>query len=608
MKYALVGAGLVAAFSICAETWPFMTIRQTGGPAKMSEKMDEVIRINKNYPGSCDEYWFAHGAGPRLDICEREFAVLQRFRQPCVDAGIAVGFQQGVTLGHGSIYDPAGGGQAKADLHPFTDAAWQVGKKGQRLLMFCPRSPEVLAYEEKYVEALCRTLNPVSLWLDDDLRLGFSKPDGCFCDRCLKAFAEASGFKLSRAELVARLDGGAAKDDVRRAWRAFLSRSLAVYGVAARRGADRVNPNLRLAYQSVRPYALAAGGVDNFPLLAALSGEGRMETAIRVGDGCYFEDVDEYLRKAQRIAFEAERCRASKVRIGSISYEQETYTREVLHKSPEAAMIESAIALAAGCDALTEYWWAAGRDEPLSYYEEFAQTIAAWRPYLERVAQVTRKTRLGGTARFIGSDFDRLVKSDTSDGNDFALARIGVPVTVQPAGCNHYYFTAQSWQELGEGDLEKLLAAGVVVDVSVAGKLKKLGGECAVRAFASGRWTSVNLGLAAKRGVTVPTTAERVALLDAFDRVGELPVRIERTHAFRIFPRVDAEGRVVAATIFNISLGRSFPTRIQIRRPIGEKVVWVRPGEADRTLELKDGILEIPSLPGCQVATVFFSH
>lgn len=607
MKQILLSTLLALGVSAAGETWPFMTVRMTRGPAQMPEKMEEAIRINARYPGSCDEYWFAHGAGPKLERCAEEFAAFARFRKPCADAGIAVGFQQGVTLGHGSIYDPAGGmDKVRAWLHPFTDAAWQVGKDGRMLRMFCPRSPEVLAYEERYVETLCRTLNPVSLWLDDDLRMGFSKPDGCFCDRCLAAFRAESGFDLTRAELVKRLDGGAAKDDVRRAWRAFAARSLAIYGAAARRGADRVNPKLRLAYQSVRPQVLH-NGVDNFPLLAALSGEGRQETAIRVGDGCYYEDLEEFVAKSLRIAYEAERCRASKVRVGSISYEQECYTREVLHKTPEAMMIESAFALAAGCDALTEYYWDARRDEPLAYYREFAETTAAWRPYLERVARATKTTRLGGTARFIGCDFDRLVKNSVTDDLDQTLACLGVPVTVQGAGFDAFYVTAQTLEELGDGDLARLLAAHVVVDAAVAERLRKLGGAPAAEAFRAKRWVAFPFAGLAKRGATVPTTAERTALLDAFDQVGALPVRVERTHRFRVYPRIDRAGGVAAVTVCNLSIGRSGPARLQIRRPAGKTAVWARPGEPDRALELKDGAVVLPALPGCQVGTVFFN-
>lgn len=586
--------------------WPFMTIRQTGWPARVPEQMEEVIAINARHPGSCDEYWFAHGAGPRMELCEKEFLAVNRFRSLCERAGIAVGFQQGVTLGHGSIYSPAGGGQEKEQLHPFTDEAWQVGRDGQRVLMFCPRSPEVLEYEERYVELLCRTMNPVSLWLDDDLRMGMSKPDGCFCERCLAAFNAKNGLKLTREELVARLYGGEAKDDVRRAWRAFCAESLAIYGAAARRGADRVNPKLRIAYQSVRPYDTHSG-VDNFPLLDALAGHGRTETAIRVGDGCYFESADEMVRKAMFVAYEAERCRASGVRVASISYEQECYTREVLHKSPEAIMIESAISIAAGCDALTEYWWDAGRNEPLSYYDEFAQTVSEWRPYLERLAKTVKTTTLGGTARFVGSDCDRILRWNLEDELDVELARIGVPVTVQPARNNHtFYFTNQSLEELGAGDLERLLSAKVVVQAEAADQLKAAGGERAAKAFDEGRWIVFDFKKVMRRGVTMPTTSERNAMLDVFDRAGPLPVRMERTHRFRVFPRLDSENRVAAVTVFNLSIGRSFPARLIVRQPAGTVAVWARPGEPDRTLELKDGAVEIPSLPGSQIGTVFF--
>ncbi len=69
------------------------------------------------------------------------------------------------------------------------------------------RSPDVLSYEREYAKTVMRVARPSSYWLDDDLRLGVSKPDGCFCDRCITAFNVRNGGAWTHEGLVAALGG-----------------------------------------------------------------------------------------------------------------------------------------------------------------------------------------------------------------------------------------------------------------------------------------------------------------------------------------------------------------------------------------------------------------
>jgi len=591
---------------------PLITVRINA--SRNPEAFRRIVEINKRHPGSADEYWFGRpGAGARLDVLRREFAAQVPLKALCEQAGIAPGFQQGVTLGHSSIYDPAGGGQAKAELHPFTDAAWQVDRNGKRMLMFCPRSPEVLAYEEEYAALLGEVLKPVSLWLDDDLRLGFWKPDGCFCTNCLAQFNARFGHDLTRAELVARLYGKAEKDVVRRAWRLFIAESLAIYGAAARRGADRTNPDCLVAYQSCDALSLQMGRDFN-DLLRALSGKGAHPTSIRIGSGCYDEDCKSLVHKMRSVAFEVERVRRAGLRLSAVSYEQETYPRQILHKTPEAIAVESALALANGCDALTEYYWDEGRPEPIWYYEEFAAQMAAWRPYFARLAEIARRTSLGGVARFIGSDHDLLARDTLRSPTDADWQYLGVPLTVTHAAPKVWYVDAMSLAEWGAGDAERLLAGGAValVEASCAAKLRQLGGEAIAAAFAAGRLKTFDFSTCCP--ARYPTHAQRAALLDALDALAgeKVPVRVERTLPFFVYPRVDATGRLVAVTCYNAAAGKALPTVMRLRRPVGRRVTWVRPEAEDVALKAEDSgadeiTVTIPSIPARQVATVILN-
>jgi len=588
---------------------PLVTVRLNA--STRPDDYRRIVEINRRHPGSADEYWFGRcGAGPRLDVLRKRFEQQVPMKAVCEAAGIACGFQQGVTLGHGSIYDPAGGGQAKEELHPFSDDVWQVDDAGNRRFMFCPRSPEVLRYEEKYAALLGETLHPVSHWLDDDLRLGFFRSEGCFCTNCLAAFGAKFGRTLTRGELVSRLHGSAKKDAVRRAWLDFQSESLAIYGASARRGTDRTNPDCLLAYQSVDAMTLTTGR-DYAPLLRALSGDGAHPTSIRIGSGCYDEDLKALTEKMLGVAFEVERVRRSGLNLSAVSYEQETYRREAIHKTPEAIAVESALALACGCDAVTEYYWDEKRAEPLWYYEEFAATMSAWRRYFERLAAVSRRTSLGGVARFVGCDFDLVAKRTLRSATDMDLAGFGVPVTVAASGTKVFYVNADSLTEWGEGDLGRLLRdnAVAVVESSCAKAFFATGGEAANAAEAAGRIRVFDLAACAPR--RFPTHAERAAMLDAFDALvgAKLPVRVERSHPLYVYPRVDGEGRLVSVTFYNGAAGVMLPTVVRLRRPAGRRIVWLRPEAPDAVLEgngLGDEIvLTLPRLPARQVGTLF---
>ena len=589
----LAGAGLQGH----GAPWPFLTIRQTGAAVRAPEKFREIIAASARHPGSADEYWLCFNAGPSLENVQTRLDRWKPFL-PLLDAAhIAVGSQQGVTLGHGSI---------AADAGVFSEDAWQVDRTGARLKLLCPRAPDVLAYEADLVERAVRTLNLQSVWLDDDLRMGGSKAEGCFCDRCLAAFNRAYGLNLTRAELVARLDSKAPKEALRRLWALFKNQSLAVYAAAARRGADRVSPNVRLAYQSIDAQLLTAGE-SYLPLLRALAGTNGVGSAIRVGSGNYFESLSENYKKSFSVMREAERCRRADF-VAQVSYEQETYTREVLHKSAEAVLIESAMALAAGADALTEYWWTASRDEPTSYFEEFSALLAEWRPYLEKLGEISRKTSIAGLARFRGTDHLLTRASHLGDPDDVAFGSIGIPTTVDDSPHTVWYVNAHALDEWGAGDAERLAAKGAVVDTAVWARLLACGGEPVARAVREGRLVPFDFACVRRRQTTVPTHAERLAFVDAVEKVALLPVRIERAHPLYVFPRVDASGRVCAVSLFNGSVGRCLPTEIVVRRPLAATVLWLRPGEAPRPLAVEscaDGLkVKLPGIPGAHVGTL----
>lgn len=570
----VAAAGLAQAAA--AEWWPFIVIRHTEAINGKPETFERLIDCHRRHRGACDEFWFAAGGRNTPDAVAEDCAGFARFRPLCEEVGVALSYQQGLTLGHGEAHD----GKPKAQEQGFSADSWQVDRNGNTICFLCPRSPEVVDYERAYAKAVIGAANPASYWLDDDLRLGISKPMGCFCHRCIAAFNAKTGGNWTRDGLVAKLFSKSVREPVRAAWLDFNAESLAVYAAAARKGADELKSPCRLAYQSVWADAIYTASSYR-PLLEALAGPGRRPVGIRPGAGFYVEaEPREMVKKCLSVAREAERCRSYGDLVASICYEQETYPRRVLHKSPGAIMTECALALASGCDALSLYWYSASEPEPVEEYDRFLRTLAAARPYFERLAESTRRTRLAGVARFVGSAAAETADFDLRDATDFDLACAGIPVTVMEAGFPLWYVTEKSRREMTAEDDAKL-AGGKVVDVKDLGKY--------------------------------PLASRRKRLMDELDAAtgGKFPVRVDACRPLRILPRVRGDGSLDSVTLLNLSIGETDELVVRIRRPASGNAVWRDAKGAERAVALKPGpgngewTADIGSLPAWTIGTLF---
>ena len=571
-------------------SWPFIVIRHDMGVNDDPEVFARLMECHSRHPGACDEFWFATGSRKTIPELEKECGTFARYRPLCEKAGIILSYQQGLTLGHGASHD---GRWSMPGEQTFPDDAWQRGADGARIGFLCPRSPAVLDYEREYAKTVLRVVNPGSYWIDDDLRLGVSKPDGCFCDRCIAAFNAKTGGHWTREELVKRLYAGdsanaGGQDPVRAQWCEFNAESLAVYAAEVRKAADELGSRCRLAYQSVwadRTYTAR----DYRPLLEALSGSGHATVGIRPGAGFYVEaEPRGMVSKCLSVAREAERCRGYGGLVASVCYEQETYPRHVLHKSPGAIMTECALALASGCDSLSLYWFSAVTHEPVEEYDRFLKTLLASRPYFERLAASVRRTRLGGVARFVGSVALQTADYNLGDGADFDLACAGIPVTVANPAASAWYVTDKSRREMtasDEASCRDLNTGSRFVDISDMGKY--------------------------------PLAARRAKLLDDLDAAtgGLFPVRVDACRPLRILPRVREDGCLDSVTLLNLSIGGTDEIKVRVRRPVSRNTLLqtaamaapdpVACEPAQQTAD--ESVITLPDIGPWQAVTLFFA-
>ena len=247
----LVSSALSAAVFCCAalaaEEWPLVVIRHTGALNDSPNVFEQLMECHFRHPGACDEFWFSGGGRGDQKTLAAEAAKIAAFRPLCERAGIALSYQQGLTLGHGEAHD----GPPKPGEQAFPKDAWQVDRNGGQFGILCPRSPAALEYERMFVRTMLQGMKPASYWLDDDLRLGISHSEGCFCPRCIEAFNRKTGGCWTRETLAARIFSDAVREPVRAQWLAFNSESLAVFAAEARKAADEVGSGTRLAYQAV---------------------------------------------------------------------------------------------------------------------------------------------------------------------------------------------------------------------------------------------------------------------------------------------------------------------------------------------------------------------
>ena len=606
--------------------WPFIVIRHASVANKYPAIFDKILDIAHKYPGACDEVWICAAGYASRDTLLKAVPPLNHYHAKCDEYGIKLSFQQGITVGHGTSPEFM---KKRPGLFPFEPDDFMRDQNGTLLPgQLCPRSANVQRFAYEYTKTVLEILKPSSYWLDDDLRLGVSKPQECFCDRCIAEFNRQHNTNYSRKELADRIFGPAVIEPLRGQWAAFNAEAIAIYAAQSRKAADDLQSDCRLAYQSVWANAFFCG--NNYrPLLEALSGKEHKSVGIRPGALFYTEETPRsMIHKSMSIAREAARCKRYGF-VGSICYEQENYTRKVLHKSPEAIMVESTLALASGCDSLSEYYYSSDNHEPLDYYDDFSHELSQWRPYLELVAASTKRTRLAGLARFLGSNAYNHNSFNLDDNNDEFLAAFGIPITVEEDEPDAYLVTPKTVQCMTEDDLPKLFAKPVIIPADAFDALAKQFPEALAKIAPDAAKARAHLAkstetarlieivngqpvipdkpisdeiapVALQYGACVaattfgtkigivhpfiqfPTTTRRQAILDALDAISNktFPVRLDTCQAVRVLPHVDGDGKVDSVTVINLSIGRTRDLTLHVRHPKMRAPLIAHPVEA----------------------------
>ncbi|MGI5869388.1 MAG: hypothetical protein ACOX9C_08100 [Kiritimatiellia bacterium] len=579
---------------------PFILLRQMSSAHHDADFLRILFETLDEHPGTVDEIWFCSNARRGTDeAMQAEIAPLQRIAEACRKRGIRFALQQGVTLGHAMTGDLAAAGEAT-----FPDDAWCVLNDGGLARgLFCPNSPVARDFLQKEAELFMAALRPASYWPDDDFRLGYSKPEGCFCPRCLARFREflasadsacqAPGVPppADREDLVARLYGegaDAATAALRRDWTTFVADSLGACAAAFRRAADATNPDCLLGIQAVSSRDVYNGADGLLPVLKVFSGSEGRPVGIRPGSE-YYSDVTptDMLGKCVDVAREAARVRRAGV-VGPICYEAENYPHVSSLKTPGAQMTECALALFSGCDSLAIYWHDSTKREPDENYRFYMDAVAAHRPFFETIRDATAGTSLAGIALHRGADRYRgetwrVLPRDA----ELPFQRNALPVAVQEAAPEVLAFTKETVEELAQEEIPIVFSGPVLMDADAVHRLvERFPRFASLDEAASGAFDVRTVPTEFGGAVVIApdfyawTTARRAAVLDALDGAAAKPLAVRLLtggFAVAVLGRIDEKGRTKSAFLLNLSIGPTPRLRLALRNPASADFVLERP-------------------------------
>lgn len=436
--------------------------------------LDELLSTIAAHPGCCDEVWFCTAWGFPVLESHRNHAkkigtAAARFRE----LGIQTGLQIANTFGHG--------------CYPFMaeeGAIWRrmTGSEGQAATLApCPRDPDLLFYTAAMADCYA-PLQLSSVWIDDDLRMSSHQgvPHGCFCDVCVEAFSSEQRKNFTRQKLVDDLhhpENGA----LRLAWTRFNGESLARIASIIGKSFHLASPGTRLAFQQLTHERFLYSGPDWKPVYDALAAKSDRPTGARLGNSYYVDhNPREVLNKAFAIGRQVTLLPTS---VGQICPEIESFPHTAFSKTPQGLAVESALALAMGCNSLS-YAILCSAHEPAANHARYLETIRAHRPFWEDYLAVNKDTQLAGIE--IPMSRDQAARPPRAGEAPFAwasinldpvyqMATIGVPLIPSGKFCKAAILHPDAIDGFSDQELEASLTQGALVTGEGAFRIQQRG-------------------------------------------------------------------------------------------------------------------------------------
>ncbi len=441
-------------------------------------RFGELLALFQRHPGVTDEITFVtaetHTPLPLATVQARADVLAQRMTQ-VRQLGYRTGINVLATIGH---LNENLAHSLTGDYTRMTDLEGKVG-----LGSFCPNDERMRKYVRQLYEIVVAA-DPDYLWIDDDVRLFGHSPieAGCFCDNCLRLFAQEHGHQHTRESLRAAFNEGslAAKLELRKAWLQHNRNTLARLLELIERTVHALKPGLPLGFMTGDRFF---EGYDFDRWAAILAGPEQAEVMWRPGGGFY---DDGWLRGL------ADKCHAGGRQVAflpdsvvSIQSEIENFPYQRLHKAAQVTVVEAASQVAAGCtgaafNVLSIY------DEPLTEYEPLVAKLRATRPFLDLMARESGRARPHGL--YTGWNKDSFAARNAEQGDWLGpavaervsarpdeLLEIGLPAAYSPAGAAVTLLWGSTPLALSDDEVQRALAGGVYLDATALEHLNRLG-------------------------------------------------------------------------------------------------------------------------------------
>ena len=350
------------------------------------EYVDEIIRMAKDNPGSCDEVWFSSLYGyPKMEthaeFADKKAVQAEKFRK----AGIRVSLQISNTIGHGEYISKRDCSGLVYENSPVINLTDYHGNSSKHT--FCWRG----RFFRDYIKETIKTyliIKPDTVWFDDDFRPNHHSPVelGCFCDHCIADFNKEFGSSYSREELVHEINFGDLK--CRRAFIEFIKRGLSDFMTECCEVIHSILPDTKVGLQQGTMGGYI-GDAGNRYLYETIHRETGLPVSARPGGGAYTDrDMREFIQKGNEIERQIRECPPF---VTDIRPEIESLPYVAYGKSLPATAFESTFYFAVGANAMS-YAMMMDVSEDYSWYRKEFEAFTKHRKYWEMLASYNQKT------------------------------------------------------------------------------------------------------------------------------------------------------------------------------------------------------------------------
>lgn len=428
----------------------------------------ELLEVLRECPRACDEVWFCTYWGfPTLEVHREHARMISEAAEQVRALGIRAGMQIANTLGHGA-----------SPFLPEDGANWplMMNDAGQTEVPFpCPRSPEVLQYIDQMSRSYA-TVQPSSVWIDDDLRISPRGPiirNSCFCETCLDDFSRERGVTYTREKLREELAESAA-GGLRLAWTKFAGESLGAIARTIARAFHEVSPSTRLAQQQLEHENFMNCGPDWSPIHDSLAQETQQPTGARLGNG-FYTDHNPRQMIWKGLVINRQISRLPKT-VRQICPEIDNFTHNRFGKSLHGTVVEGSLYFAMGCNSVS-YAILCSAHESHEYYRLLLGKIASYRPFWESYVEASRESFHAGievplsphhVTRPLAAGEEPYAWTRAELNPIYQLAPLGLPLCGVSAKASGAILSSEVVPGLSDEELKKILSGGVMMNGSAA--------------------------------------------------------------------------------------------------------------------------------------------